>query len=506
MSELKENKLPQALSEAEKKKSPFTKLPKPGSAGIRVQLVAGFLLFTVIILVILWVFQILMLNRFYREIKISEAKSASLSLKKALDEDDVDVLVELAEQISFKGSMHIRIADSYGRDVLSAVYPYPGGYRMYLIDQFSQSDLSNIYKTVTDRNSYLLEEYDLPESAFSHLLAKNQKGFMFIENYQSETGDDFIILLESELTPLDATVDTLKVQLYCINIIMLVLGVGLALFIARRLSRPIVAINNKARKLAAGNYDIRFEEKGSRELRELARTLSYAATELSKVEELRRELIANVSHDLRTPLTMIKGYSEVMRDLPGENTPENIQVIADEASHLSELVSDMLNLSKLEAGAEPLHPEKFNLTEDIREILKRYGKFADYRFILYCDEDVYVNADRLKITQVIYNLINNAVNYAGEDKTIVLRQLIEEDRVRIEVTDTGEGIPAEKLPDIWDRYYKVDKEHKRAQAGTGLGLSIVKNILDMHGGSYGVRSSPGNGSTFWFELELSHDS
>ena len=145
---------------------------------------------------------------------------------------------------------------------------------------------------------------------------------------------------------------------------------------------------------------------------------------------------------------------------------------------------------------------RFNLTESIRVILHRYDKLADYRFPFHYEEEVWVDADELKISQVVYNLVNNAITYSGEDKTITLDQRVEQDKVRVSVTDTGEGIPSEKLKDIWERYYKVDKEHKRAQMGSGLGLSIVKNILDMHGGQYGVSSQIGQGSTFWFELPL----
>ena len=111
-------------------------------------------------------------------------------------------------------------------------------------------------------------------------------------------------------------------------------------------------------------------------------------------------------------------------------------------------------------------------------------------------------ADRLKISQVIYNLVNNAINYTGDEKIVYVRQIAEGGTVRVEVTDTGEGIPEDKLPYIWDRYYKVDKTHRRAQVGTGLGLSIVKKILEMHNGRYGVMSRLGEGSTFWFELPV----
>ena len=240
----------------------------------------------------------------------------------------------------------------------------------------------------------------------------------------------------------------------------------------------------------------------AREVSELADTLNFAAGELSKTEGLRREFVANVSHDLRTPLTMIKGYAEVMRDLPGENTPENVQIIIDEAGRLNDLVNDLLDLSRLQAGVMELNRTRFNLTASIREILGRYQRFKDYRFPFEPKEEAYVVADELKISQVVYNLVNNAVNYAGEDKTVSLEQALSGGRVRVSVTDTGEGIPADRLRDIWDRYYKVDREHRRAQVGTGLGLSIVKNVLDLHGGAYGVISQEGKGSTFWFELPI----
>lgn len=229
--------------------------------------------------------------------------------------------------------------------------------------------------------------------------------------------------------------------------------------------------------------------------------MNYAATELSKTEALRRDLIANVSHDLRTPLTMITGYSEVIRDLPGENTPENIQIIIDEATRLTTLVNDMLDISKLQSGTQPFNRTNFNLTESIRTILQRYSKLTDYDITFSADQDVMVNADELKISQVVYNLVNNAITYTGNDKVVAIRQLMNGSKVRIEVRDTGEGIPQDKLNDIWDRYYKVDKAHKRAQIGTGLGLSIVKTILDMHGGAYGVQSRENCGSVFWFELD-----
>ncbi|MBQ1334680.1 MAG: two-component sensor histidine kinase, partial [Clostridia bacterium] len=225
----------------------------------------------------------------------------------------------------------------------------------------------------------------------------------------------------------------------------------------------------------------------------------------TKVESLRRELIANVSHDLRTPLTLITGYGEMMRDIPGENTAENIQIIIDEASHLTELVNDVLDISRLQSGEQVFNIERFSLTEMIEEILTRYNRLVSrdgYTIDFERSENVFIDADETRMAQVIYNLMNNAVNYTGADRRVRISQKVRGDRVRVEVTDTGAGIAEKDLPYIWDRYYKVDKTHKRGHIGTGLGLSIVKHIFEQHKARYGVESELGKGSTFWFELEV----
>ena len=242
-------------------------------------------------------------------------------------------------------------------------------------------------------------------------------------------------------------------------------------------------LNKAAKRLASRNYDAAFSERGYREIAQLGGTLNYAARELSKVDDLCRELIANISHDLRTPLTMITGYSEVIRDLPNENTPENIQIIIDEAKPPDIACQyDVLDISRFQSGVQKFERSPFNLTEAVEKTLSRYGRLVErdgYKIDFLYENDVIVNSDENRIIQVLYNLVNNAITYTGADKRVTVRQLIKDGKVRIEVTDTGDGIEENKLDLIWERYYKVDKVHRRAQLGTGLGLSIVKAIMDM---------------------------
>jgi signal transduction histidine kinase len=195
----------------------------------------------------------------------------------------------------------------------------------------------------------------------------------------------------------------------------------------------------------------------------------------------------------------------MMRDIPGENSPENVQAIIDETTRLSELVSDLMDLSKLQAGSRKPTLAVFDLTATVRDTMQRYDtliRHEGYSIELQAEGEAFVRADRTMILQVIYNLINNAVNYTGESRRVVVTETVSEGRVRLSVADDGEGIPPEQIPAIWDRYYRVDKVHKRAVMGTGLGLSIVKSILETHGAAYGVDSAVGVGSIFWFELPL----
>ncbi|MBP1555347.1 MAG: HAMP domain-containing histidine kinase, partial [Oscillospiraceae bacterium] len=280
----------------------------------------------------------------------------------------------------------------------------------------------------------------------------------------------------------------------------------LSLIYSRQLSKPIIEMNNEADKLAKGDFDVHFEQdSGSRELDELGEKLNYAASELSKVNALRTELIANVSHDLRTPLTLITGYSEMMRDLPGENNTENLNLIIEESKRLSQIVTDVLDISKYQSGSVQLEKTVFCLTDEVISIKERLSAFTSsngYSFSFDYDDRIYVNADRGAISRVIYNLVSNAINYTdSENRSIEIVQTVTGSTVKIDVIDHGKGIAQEDLPYVFDRYYRSGDAHVRAVLGSGLGLSIVKTILTAHDAKFGVISSPGRGSDFWFSLD-----
>nr|AHF26150.1 histidine kinase [uncultured bacterium Contigcl_1774] len=272
---------------------------------------------------------------------------------------------------------------------------------------------------------------------------------------------------------------------------------------ARSISEPIIETNEAAKQLSESRYKRPPHSGGYREIAELNDTLVRAAENLGKVEDLQRELIANISHDLRTPLTMIIGYAEAMRDIPEEVTPENMQIIIDETNRLNSMVNEVLDFSRLRTGNLELEEKPFSLTEQIREIVGRISKMTaaeGYTLLFDPPEERTVTGDSGRISQVLYNLIGNALTYTGEDKTVRITQRDTGSGVRVEISDSGEGIPKDELPYIFDRYYRSRENHRRAVIGSGLGLNICRSILEKHGARYGVRSEEGQGTTFWFEL------
>lgn len=463
--------------------------------------------FVGILIIVLWLFQVIFLNDFYESIKVKEIKKIGNQIGNNIGSNGI---LNVIAQVANDKELCIVLTDADGYVVYvenglgtSSIYPNVSR------EQYKRL----IYKAKSQKNNIAIEKRPHKainiERSYNHNNIKFYpkvealKSVVYTKVVKDETLGEVAILINGLISPINTTVQTIREQLMYVTIVMLILAFLLAFYIARKITMPISQMNNVAKLLATHPERVAFNGEGYKEIAELSKTLNYAAGELSKTESLRKDLIANVSHDLRTPLTLITGYAEMMRDLPGENTPENTQIIIDESKRLSQLVSDMLDLSRLQAGTSKFTYTTFNLTESIRQMLKRYNALTEqggYQIELICEEEVFIRADELHISQVLYNLINNAINYTGEDKKVVVRQSVTDEKVKIEVIDTGEGIAKENIPYIWDRYYKVDKTHKRATIGTGLGLSIVRSILESHGASYGVESESGKGSIFWFEM------
>lgn len=483
--------------------------------------------FTSILLCILWLFQTVYLEEFYKGIKTSELEKALDNIEDIVTQDTIE---ESIATVAEKCNICVIVADKDGNriyssenDIHCAIHKLPNSEIKRLIKQtgkngnvvkirnndgltFEKPFINNVSENKNTDKQKNMEKNTGYKEMINRPRGLDDESLILVKKLTIEGIDDYYIFLNSIITPVSATVDTLRIQLVYISVIMVTIAIVMGIIISIRVSKPIIKINETAKDMSKGNYDVTYEEGVYKEINELSKTLNIATKELKKTEGFQKEIIANVSHDLRTPLTMITAYAEVMRDIPGENSPENVQVIIDEAKRLTNLVNDMLDISKLQAGVNVLETSEYNLTAGIREVINRYAKLISqdgYKITFEnVDEDVTVYADEFKIYQVLYNLINNAINYSGNDKCVTIKQIVYGNIVRIEVTDNGEGIDPKELDNVWERYYKIDKKHKRAVMGTGLGLSICKNILKLHNAKYGVRSIVGKGSTFWFELKV----
>ncbi len=384
------------------------------------------------------------------------------------------------------------------------------------IEHLSSDGVSTLYNDKSTgcllgkRNS-ILSEYknELIESG------EELKAIKFVNpDYESEAllygikvNKGEYVFLFSMLSDVNSNSMAIKGQLIYITLLVIIFAILISMFLSKMISKPIEQITAKSKQLANGEYNVVFDKNGILEIDELADTLNYLESEVSKTDEYRRDLMANVSHDLKTPLTMIKAYAEMIRDISykdKEKMDKHLEVIISETDRLNILVGDILTLSKLQANADILNIDTFDLCEEVREILKKYEimkETENYNFIVNMPEKALIRADKNKINQVIYNLINNAMNYTGNDKNVWINIIENKKDYLVEIKDSGKGIDKEHLEHIWERYYKHEKNHQRNVIGTGLGLSIVKNILESHDFEYGVKSIKNKGTTFYFKVK-----
>ncbi|MBO7155936.1 MAG: HAMP domain-containing histidine kinase [Clostridia bacterium] len=488
-------------------KNKFSKIYGDNSP-LFINMLIACLVFASLVLVALWVIGYGYSDTVYRNIRKKNAQENAELIAQNIDHPDLQVLVK---RVAYESDVCIMVVDKdgnvyYSQDTRTScnVHAFTSLSAASYYDK--AKDNKGTYGEIIPANQFI-DNYN--EAGFVGDIPRDsgdgQDAYLYACNIKNAEGVNLVILVDALIVPQKGMSDTIVIQLIILSIITAVFSGLLSYFLTKRVTNPIIELTAQAREISSGDADMQITGRGYKEITELKESLQEAADEVAEVEHYRRELIANVSHDLRTPLTLIKGYAELMRDIPSEATPENLQVVIDESTRLTTLVNDMLALSKEQEGNEGLNLERFDIVEYLDALILRHGKLIEhlgYAIEWEHDKEAYVIGDKSKVAQVVYNLINNAVNYAGEDKKVIVKEYVKGDVVRIEVTDHGEGVDVEVLPHIWDRYYKSDKSHKRAAVGTGLGLSIVKSVMSKHpGGAYGVITSIGEGSTFYIELQ-----
>ena len=282
-----------------------------------------------------------------------------------------------------------------------------------------------------------------------------------------------------------------------------------SLFLSRRIVAPIRTLTDASQHIADGQYTERVQVNGTDEIAQLAMRFNQMATQLEQVESMRRQLIGDVTHELRTPLTSIKGYMEGLVDGVLPSTPETFNQIHREADRLSRLVDDLQELSRVEAKAYSLDIRSVAVSNLVQTTMKRLAPQArDKRITLRSSLPADLpplQADEDRITQVLLNLVANAIQYTPESGDVTISATRQADEIHVSVKDTGVGIPPEHLANLFTRFYRVDKSRSRnAGGGSGIGLTIAKHLVEAHGGRIWAESKgDGQGSTFIFSLKIS---
>lgn len=467
---------------------------------------------SMVLLSILWISQTVMFDVFYRIEKKAELKNVCTYVEEKIPYENINTALSFIQE--GQEQINVRIVDTAKfESIYSTHQSFPSVMReMGIYDMFSiyQSALKNGGETtqyyIENSNGFNGREFAKTKRPPFFFAGSQRRDILYAKIVKGTENNEIMIVADTRMTPLKSTVSTLEKLLRAALVITVVLSLVISAVVSRVISKPIEKINKSALLLAGGKFETKFDGKGYREIEQLSETLNFTASELGRVEKLRKDLVANVSHDLRTPLTMIVGYSEAIRDIPGENTPENIQVIIDEANRLSEFVNSALDVSGLDGAGKKDEIRRENLTAMVSALVSRYEKMSisqeNVSVKFFADDVVFVNCNAIEMSQVVLNLIDNAINYGGEPKEVKVFQRITTDGyVRIEIHDNGEGINENMLSHIWERYYRSEEFHKRNIQGSGLGLSIVKGHLEKMGARFGVESTKGQGTNFWFELK-----
>jgi len=280
---------------------------------------------------------------------------------------------------------------------------------------------------------------------------------------------------------------------------------------SKGIRRILNELNTSIRRITGGDFTSRITIGSKNDIAQLATSINHMAAELGKVEEMRKEFIANISHDFRSPLTSISGFIQAILDgtIPPEKNEKYLKIVLDESKRLTKLTNDILLLRKMENKVIQIHPSDFDLHIVLRKVLSQFEQRILEKNILVTllipKEKLFVYADLPQIQRVITNLIDNAIKFCQPDATLTLETSLSHTSVEILIRDSGPGIPENELPYIWDRFYKTDHSRGKDKTGTGLGLSIVREIIRAHKEEIFAYSKKGYGTSFVFTLPLSHD-
>ena len=453
------------------------------------------MLFTAVIFGVLWILQTFFLQKFYNNMLINHTKSAVEEIENI---EDPDRNYKIIDNIAMENSLLVYITDKAGNIIYSAD-EYKSNY----------SDNENPYHK-GEKLNYQKSVYRSLPDGYSDFLKTLEKENGVME-YQTETHyiygkylqNDMVLYVSTTLDAVGPAADIIRIQLLWVSALSVVTAVIIACFISEKFAKPISALSEQAKKLGSKNFSCEFEEGFCTEIDELENVLADTNKKLVQAKTYQQELLANVSHDLRTPLTMIRGYAESIKDF-GDDEKQRISdsnIIIRETDRLTELVNEILEYSELQANGERTNFTDVDFSSLVKKVIKQFEPLFQTqggKIESTLTENLSVTGNFRQLERVVYNLLDNAIRHTGESKKITVILKKENENVLLSVRDYGNGIPQEEIPHIWERYYTYRQRNR--QGVLGLGLAIVKHIVNIHGGSCNVESKIGEGSVFFVKL------
>ena len=473
----------------------------------RTKLWLYFVLFAAAIFAMLWLLQTVFLQGFYNKMLENNTRKAAAEIASKSGAEDV---TDIIDRLSLNNSLLVYITEIDGTILYSSdfykLYYHSSDYGDGEKNPYHQGEMLNwqteYYRNLPDGyQDFLSALKDSPDGTTE---IKTETQYIYGMFIKLSDEKEVVLYVSAALGAVGATAAIIRMQLLWVTILSLLIAFVIAWIFAKRFSAPVNQLSSQAQMLAADTYEPLFKRGFCTELDGLADSLDGTAEKLSEAKKYQKELLANVSHDLRTPLTMIKGYAEMVRDISWED--ENARnadtgIIIREADRLTALVNEILEYTKLqEKGAE----RKFtavDFSELLRNIISRFETLMQQQSIdieRHIEDNCIVTGDEKLLENMVYNLIDNALRHTGDSNRITISLQLNVD-VFFYVQDYGAGIDDTELPYIWEKYYT---SRQRGNKGiSGLGLAIVKQIAEIHDAKYGVESKKGKGSKFWIRMK-----
>ena len=470
---------------------------------IRNKLAALIFLINMAIIGIIWIMTVFMFKPMYYAVTQAELSETAGKIVSAIDREGGVTNATLEEISTFVNvGMCVEIADRNGSGLVlfegigDACQIHSGGDNYSFFSQQRKIDSTQataLRKAVRDsaRDNYNIHLEDE--------LGNRQavKGRFYAGEYT--------IIVSTNLTRTDSIVAIVSSQLQTASIIAIVLSLIVATILSTWFMTPLMKMSNAVKQIAKGDYNVKLEIKSPDEIGRLADEFNHMAEEIQHSQNMQKELLASISHDLRTPLTIIKGYAESIKDITGDNREirdQQLTTIIDETDRLSAMVGSVMEYTKLSQGVYKMNIMQFDIADMCKDIVYIYSNKAEAenKSIAFSGpEDAYVFADPQLMERAIHNFVSNALLHTPQNTRVVVAVNVQDNgKVKVSVFDSGTGIRPEDIPHLFDKYYRARKDEGRT--GSGLGLAIVKSIMENHNFRYGVESTEGLGTEFWFEI------